>query len=518
MSAAPLDAVQSTSPANGGGAQGVSAATAAATRKGHGPLVGFEALLAILNTTQDEGAGSTNEPAAVGAQPGTPAKGKAAAVAKTSGDLASGDAEADARDSAQAATAVVDPTLIVLPQVAPATLLSQAVEPSATGGLLGGAVSPSPDEPAKPSALLADAAPKSAAAPAIGSSSQDVALLETSTPDGFEMAAATPGEHSPAVKADPTATPQSQISSGGPQQSSTAPATPLPNPGTAVQTPAIDAAMQAAAATTAAETMGAGQGGEQAKPSAAPSASLGTKDRTSAGKPQRVDGVRDGPVAGSGAAISAQMAEAVQSQAETDLTVAGPATGNSDTSLLDAETESPSGAAPSVAENTLSGQATTTPASVIHTEPAQVRALPQTIASLAAQIVKKLDGRSSHFDVALDPVGLGHVNVRLVIGASGKMSAALAFDSPQAAAELRGRAGELHEALENAGFDLSGGLTFDVAGDPGQGQRSAAQDSQTGSRLRGQAFQSALDTASAEAAGGSLAFTRSPASGVDIRI
>lgn len=212
------------------------------------------------------------------------------------------------------------------------------------------------------------------------------------------------------------------------------------------------------------------------------------------------------------------MAAAVQSQAETDLALAGPAPDNSDTSLLAAESENQSDTGTSGGDGAASSQAATTPATVIHAERAQVRALPQTIATLAAQIVKKLDGRSSHFDVALDPVGLGHVDVRLVIGASGKISAALAFDTPQAAAELRGRAGELHAALEKAGFDLSGGLTFDVAGDRGQGQGSAAQDGRPTPDFRGQAFQSALDTVSAVAAGGGLAFTRSPAAGVDIRI
>jgi hypothetical protein len=509
MSAPPLDAAQTTAPANGTGAQGVSAATAAAKRKGHGPLMGFEALLAMLSAAQGE---TTNETAAVGTKPGAATKEKAEAEAKTAGDLASNDAKADTSDSAQAATAAANPALIVsLPQVAPAAPLPQAVEPSAITSGSGGGFMPIQDDPAN------TAASKSAHARAITNASQDVAVPGPSTPGGFEIAAATPGEQRPAAKADTSATAQNQIPAAGPQPSAV-PATPLPNPGTAVQTTATDAAMRIAAATTAAEATASIQAAEQAKSSVTPSASPGARDRTSTGKPPRADGVQTGVVASSGAAISAKMAEAVQSQAETDLTLAGPAPDNSDTSLLDAERESQPDAGASGAEGAASSQATTTPATVIHSEPAQVRALPQTVASLAAQIVKKLDGRSSHFDVALDPVGLGHVSVRVVIGASGKVSAALAFDTPQAAAELRGRAGELHAALEKAGFDLSGGLTFDVAGDRGQGQGSAGQDGRTTPGFHGQAFQSALDTVSAVAAGGGLAFTRSPAAGVDIRI
>jgi len=150
-----------------------------------------------------------------------------------------------------------------------------------------------------------------------------------------------------------------------------------------------------------------------------------------------------------------------------------------------------------------------------------VRGSPETVAHLAAQIVKKLDGRASHFDVELNPAGLGRVDVRIEIGAGGKMTAAMSFDTPQAAAELRGRAHELQQALEHAGFDTSGGLSFDVAGDRGQGGRNMAEQQQNnGDSWRGRAFQAALDTAGdADAAGlGALDQYSRRASGVDIRI
>lgn len=117
----------------------------------------------------------------------------------------------------------------------------------------------------------------------------------------------------------------------------------------------------------------------------------------------------------------------------------------------------------------------------------------ETIATLAAQILKKLDERSTRFDMALEPAGLGRVDVRLEVGAHGRITAAMAFDNPHAAAEMKNRAGELTRALELAGFDVSGGLSFDLAGDQGQaGGKGAAQDQQ-GSRLAGRAFQAALD-------------------------
>jgi flagellar hook-length control protein FliK len=167
--------------------------------------------------------------------------------------------------------------------------------------------------------------------------------------------------------------------------------------------------------------------------------------------------------------------------------------------------------------------ANTAPASLIHAAAIAVRGSPQTVANLAAQIAKKLDGRSTRFDVQLDPAGLGKVDVRVEIGANGRMSAAMAFDNPQAAAELKSRSGELQHALEQAGFDLSGGLSFDVASDQGQGQGGRApgqqdSDSNTGAAFRGRAFQAALDTTADAAPSSSYLSSRSAASGVDIRI
>lgn len=150
---------------------------------------------------------------------------------------------------------------------------------------------------------------------------------------------------------------------------------------------------------------------------------------------------------------------------------------------------------------------------------AVVRGSPQTVANLAAQIIKKLDARSSQFDVQLDPAGLGKVDVRIAIGADGKMSAAMSFDTPQAAAELRSRSGDLQKALEQSGFDVSGGMSFDVASDSGQGRQAQDQSqSNAGAAFRGRAFQAALDTAADAAPAPQLTLRRTALSGVDIRI
>ena len=150
-----------------------------------------------------------------------------------------------------------------------------------------------------------------------------------------------------------------------------------------------------------------------------------------------------------------------------------------------------------------------------HAAAEAVRGSPQTVANLAAQIVRKLDARSTEFNVELMPAGLGKVDVRMSIGADGKMSASMQFDTPQAAAELKARAGELQQALEQSGFDISGGMSFDVAN--GGGQQAQQQDSGAGAVFRGRAFQAAIDNSDAVVPP-QLYQPTSSRSGVDIRI
>lgn len=100
---------------------------------------------------------------------------------------------------------------------------------------------------------------------------------------------------------------------------------------------------------------------------------------------------------------------------------------------------------------------------------------------IAAQIARKLEGRSTRFEIALRPDELGRVDVKLDIDSEGRLAARLAFDNPAAAADLRGRADELRRQLENAGFHLaddafefaerdSGSSAFDRGQDARQGQ------------------------------------------------
>lgn len=79
----------------------------------------------------------------------------------------------------------------------------------------------------------------------------------------------------------------------------------------------------------------------------------------------------------------------------------------------------------------------------------------ETTAQIAAQIMRRLEGRSTRFDMVLTPEDLGRVDVKLDIDSEGRLAARLAFDNPAAATDLRGRADELRRQLQDAGFQLA---------------------------------------------------------------
>lgn len=122
------------------------------------------------------------------------------------------------------------------------------------------------------------------------------------------------------------------------------------------------------------------------------------------------------------------------------------------------------------------------------------RATVETTAQLAAQIARKLEGRSTRFDMVLTPEDLGRVDVSLEIGKDGQLSARLAFDNPAAAADLKGRADELRRQLQEAGFQVAGDALDFSQRDPSAGDGGAFERQQQrnalfagGSRLAAQA-------------------------------
>ena len=186
----------------------------------------------------------------------------------------------------------------------------------------------------------------------------------------------------------------------------------------------------------------------------------------------------------------------------------------SDTSAQAAETQSASNGADSASLSGLAASpvaaqaALQTPANLAAANGSAI------VSQIATQVAKSVDGKSTRFDISLDPAGLGHVNVKVVIGAQGQIPAQLSFDNAHAAAEAKSQAGQLQQALEQAGFNISqGGLSFDVGG---QGTGFAGQNAAAQQALATSVQAPDLSTV-AQTAPVAAALSR-PASGVDITI
>lgn len=151
--------------------------------------------------------------------------------------------------------------------------------------------------------------------------------------------------------------------------------------------------------------------------------------------------------------LSAQMAGQMGGQGSTDAAelASGQALATIDMSTPVAAAAPP----PATVSSAVAGQTATVHGS--HLAASTI----ETTAQLAAQIARRLDGRSTRFDMALTPDDLGRVDVSLDIDADGSLTARLAFDNPLAATELRGRADELRRQLQDAGFTVGAdGLSF----------------------------------------------------------
>ena len=109
------------------------------------------------------------------------------------------------------------------------------------------------------------------------------------------------------------------------------------------------------------------------------------------------------------------------------------------------------------------------------------RATIEATAQIAAQILRRLEGRSTRFEMALTPDELGRVDVKLDIDSEGRLNARLAFDNPAAATDLRGRADELRRQLEDAGFHLAPDAFEFAERDSGSSAFDRGQDARNGS-------------------------------------
>ncbi len=84
-----------------------------------------------------------------------------------------------------------------------------------------------------------------------------------------------------------------------------------------------------------------------------------------------------------------------------------------------------------------------------------------TVTNLSTQIVGQAAGKTSRFDLQLDPLGLGRVDVSVQIDARGRASAALLFEKSDSANLLQTHVDALSDALTQAGLSVApGAISF----------------------------------------------------------
>jgi len=505
---------------------GPTGVTAPAAAGAGGALAGFDALLAALFPQGAPQGGPVAEAGAPGAPQTVPMLAPAADIDDAPADAQAAATETDTNTADTADTLLAgpaDPDAEAAAAIAASLMAAQpaAVQPAVTAATDASAQTPHAwgrdkvkGAPAQPAILNAN--------PKADLAGKAELAGEAADDDGFAPFADAPGKTGSAPAAQPTPSPSAR-------PAAQAAAAPAPSPGPPTLPPAADATVDVAAAPPAppppaeptplenappalqAQAMAAGQTAraepapqpgarptrsERGKGATAADASSALKPLEAADKPVHAKAV-DGAAKAAAASVEAAETKAPETEASADA-------------------DAPDASLP--AESRAASQSAAPAAHTAHA----VRGSPETVANLAAQMIKKLEGRSTRFDLELNPQGLGRVDVRIEIGAHGHMTAAMLFDNASAAQDVKSRAAELQRALEQAGFDLSGGISFDVAGDRGQQQGQAWQDQgDTGHAFRGQAFRAALETAGevADAAThGALRLRRGVNAGLDLRI
>lgn len=482
-------------------------AGASANAAGADPVAGFEALLGALFPQTDPTA-TPPAPGLVAAMPGAPVIADPLveeAKETVAADVTLEDAPVPATPTAGDAAASLAASLMAAQPAAVETPVTTAKDANATTAFGRDKAKGVPAFPAlqnaNPHARLAEKA--------------ELAVASADAGDVGTPAAETPVETAPAATATPA--PQARNTAPPPAAAPTAPTAPPVDlqPDAAQVVAAAETSAEAAPAAASEAAVSSGlvpRADAPAVPAPAPNARAAKSERAKSATDASASESDDlKPLEAADRPVHAKAAQGVAKTASAAVEAA-----EAKPEETKAEPDAPE--APATGETRAASQA----ASPAHTSHG-ARGTPETVANLAAQIVKKLEGKSTRFDVELNPHGLGKVDVRIEIGAQGRITAGMVFENPQAAADVKARAAELQRALEQAGFDISGGISFDVAQDRGhQQQNQAWQDQSDASRaFQGRAFRAALDTAgdAAEAANqGALRLRRGVNSGLDLRI
>lgn len=213
---------------------------------------------------------------------------------------------------------------------------------------------------------------------------------------------------------------------------------------------------------------------EPTTPKAAPPSKPATRD-IGVARPPRVEDQADKSFASETRAGSAKSAEADAAQPAAPPKPVIEAAAPKEAAKAPAPPASPTAEAPAQPQTANTHEA----ARALAADAA--RGSPDAVAHLSAQIVKRLDAKSTRFEMELHPADLGRVDVQMRIEQDGRLNAQMSFDNPLAAADFRGRADELRRQLEQAGFQLTDDSLSFTDRESRQGQREAGQGFQGGS-------------------------------------
>ena len=146
--------------------------------------------------------------------------------------------------------------------------------------------------------------------------------------------------------------------------------------------------------------------------------------------------------------------------------------------------------------------------------PPALQSAPAATIQVYTRFIERSDGRAQRFDVRLDPVELGRVDVRIEIGADRKVHAVMAVHDSAALTDLMRGQRALERALSDAGIDLAdNGLRFEMSTDSGRGganqQRDGEANGRSGQPDAWRKFDTASIPVSAEAAAAAMPTRRS---------
>ena len=139
------------------------------------------------------------------------------------------------------------------------------------------------------------------------------------------------------------------------------------------------------------------------------------------------------------------------------------------------------------------------------------------ISGLPVEITAAARAGKTRFDISLDPVDLGRIDVRINVDRNGQVTSHLTVEKPETLSLLQQDAPQLQRALDDAGLKTgSNGLSFSLRDQNSSGQNSGNNNDNNADARR--LIISDDDASAAAPVGRSYGRMLGSSSGVDIRV